>query len=264
MKQRDEEKPVLMDFTGAYRGQGDPGLPEEGKWILCGDISGTNCYCDREAEQELVKRIASFSPCGIHYLDSGNYHYMSKLWTDKLQEPFDLLVFDHHTDMQQPAFGDILSCGGWIKEALDRNSFLRQVWIAGPPEASIRQTMEEAGDWPYEGRVRWLSEENLADFTQWFKESVDNPRPFYISVDKDVLAPEYACTSWDQGTVSLKSLEACLKEAMEQVIVVGMDVCGEDSEGAFSEKERASNRFTNLRLHQLFKQRLNIEGLDKN
>lgn len=261
MAQRDKGNLVIMDFTGVYRGQGDPGLPEEGEWILCGDISGTNCYCDGEAEQELVKRIAHCSPLGIHYLDSGNYHYMSKLWTDLLREPFDLLVFDHHTDMQPPAFGDILSCGGWIKEALDRNPFLKQVWIAGPPEASIRQTMEEAGDWPYEERVRWLSEENLADFAQWFRKGVDNSRPFYISVDKDVLAPEYACTSWDQGTVSLESLEACLKEAMGQVTVIGMDVCGEDAEGTFSEEERASNRLTNLRLYQLFKQR---QELDKN
>ena len=49
---------------------------------------------------------------GIHFLDSGNYHYVTKLWLDQVKEPFDLLVLDHHTDLQQPMFGDILSCGG--------------------------------------------------------------------------------------------------------------------------------------------------------
>lgn len=34
---------------------------------------------------------------GIHFLDSGNYHYVTKLWLDQVKEPFDLLVLDHHT-----------------------------------------------------------------------------------------------------------------------------------------------------------------------
>ena len=46
---------------------------------------------------------------GIHFLDSGNYHYVSKIWMEKIEEEFELLVLDHHTDMQPPMFGDILS-----------------------------------------------------------------------------------------------------------------------------------------------------------
>lgn len=85
------------------------------------DIPGTNCYCDSLAEEEIGKRIIPFGPEGLHFLDSGNYHYLTKLWLELVKEPFELLVFDHHTDMQCPAFGGILSCGGWIREALETN-----------------------------------------------------------------------------------------------------------------------------------------------
>ena len=87
----------------------------------CKDIPGTNCYCDSLAEEEIGKRIAPFGPEGIHFLDSGNYHYLTKLWLELIKVPFELLVFDHHTDMQCPAFGGILSCGGWIRVALETN-----------------------------------------------------------------------------------------------------------------------------------------------
>ena len=69
----------------------------------CQDIPGTNCYCDSLAEEEIGKRIAPFGPEGIHFLDSGNYHYLTKLWLELVKVPFELLVFDHHTDML--AFG---------------------------------------------------------------------------------------------------------------------------------------------------------------
>ena len=46
------------------------------------DIPGTNCYCDSLAEEEIGKRIIPFGPEGLHFLDSGNYHYLTKLWLD--------------------------------------------------------------------------------------------------------------------------------------------------------------------------------------
>ena len=44
-----------------------------------------------------MKRVIAGYPAeGIHFIDSGNYHYLTKLWTDKLRVPFSLIVFDHH------------------------------------------------------------------------------------------------------------------------------------------------------------------------
>ena len=127
------------------------------------DIPGTNCYCDSLAEEEIGKRIIPFGPEGLHFLDSGNYHYLTKLWLELVKEPFELLVFDHHTDMQCPAFGGILSCGGWIREALETNDNLKHVILVGPPQAAMEETKKELAEDGEEllGKVTWISEEEF-------------------------------------------------------------------------------------------------------
>ena len=50
------------------------------------------------------------------------------------ERAFNLLVFDNHTDMQLPAFGGLLSCGGWIASALEEVEKLQEVWLIGPDE----------------------------------------------------------------------------------------------------------------------------------
>ena len=102
---------VLMNFSGIYETESFyETVPQENRiWLDCRTIPGTNCYCDEEGERELKERMEPLGAEGIHFLDSGNYHYVTKLWLDQVKEPFDLLVLDHHTDLQQPMFGDILS-----------------------------------------------------------------------------------------------------------------------------------------------------------
>lgn len=110
--------------------------------IECREISGTDCYCDDMAEEKLKELIENYSPNGLHYIDSGNYHYLSKLWTDKIDKEFDLVVFDHHPDMQSPLFGPILSCGSWIKDTIEANSNLKNVYVIGVNEELITQDMQ--------------------------------------------------------------------------------------------------------------------------
>ena len=47
--------------------------------------------------------------------------------------------------MQCPAFGGILSCGGWIREALETNDNLKHVILVGPPQAAMEETKKESG-----------------------------------------------------------------------------------------------------------------------
>ena len=42
-----------------------------------------------------------------------------------------ILVFDHHSDMLKPLFGDILSCGSWILNAMEHNKYLKKVILIG-------------------------------------------------------------------------------------------------------------------------------------
>ena len=61
--------------------------------------------------QQIQDKIKDLSVHGIHFIDNGNYHYLTKLWIEKIDEPFILVVFDHHSDMQKPLYQDFLSCG---------------------------------------------------------------------------------------------------------------------------------------------------------
>lgn len=142
--------PVIMDFTGTY---GEQPFARAGNfnWLDCRGIQGTDCYCDEEGEAALGELIAAFSPYSLHFLDSGNYHYLTKFWTDRIREPFSLVLFDHHTDMQPPMFEGLLSCGGWVKKMLDTNPFLRKILIAGVPESEAVKVRSE--------RVLAISEE---------------------------------------------------------------------------------------------------------
>ena len=53
--------------------------------------------------------------------------------------------------------------------------------------------------------------------------------PFYISVDKDVLDKTYAVTNWNQGKMSLATLETLLHLFLVKGEVIGVDICGEYS-----------------------------------
>jgi hypothetical protein len=80
-------------------------------------LEGTRCYCSREAAGAIRAALAPYGPGGIHWLDSGDYHYVSLFIQEMIVEPYSLVLFDNHPDDQDAAFGPgILSCGSWVKE----------------------------------------------------------------------------------------------------------------------------------------------------
>lgn len=252
---RENRRIAVLFFTDAYEKQGFYREMEREGWdvscISCRGMEGTNCYCDEAAAEEIRERIRPFGAGGLHFLDSGNYHYVSRLWLELVTEPFDLLVFDHHTDMQEPAFGGILSCGGWVRAALEELPLLHRVYLAGPPGSSPEAAEETAG---FEGRVSWIREEELGR-GEGLGEMLQGRGggdgsasgkadclPLYISVDKDILTREDAVTNWDQGQVGLDELLACVRTAFGGRRVIGMDVCGEapGEEAAAKRNDRAN------------------------
>lgn len=238
---------VVMNFSGIYhREQFYRG--DDISWVEVREIPGTNCYCDEEAMGILRARIAEFPAGGIHFLDSGNYHYMSRIWLEKIDEPFRLLVFDNHTDMQLPAFGGLLSCGGWIASALMELEQLKEIVLVGPDEEAFAQVEPELAR-----RVRFLSREALAaksreelrEFFAW----AETDLPLYISLDKDVLCREEAHTTWSQGDMTLAEMTGYLTEALGRLIsgggrLLGVDICGEcdAQESESSSANDAANR----------------------
>ena len=219
---------VITNFSGIYKNQNfyKNYAEEEIFWTELSDLSGCNCYCDAEASDRIRKEIQAFTGKGLHFIDSGNYHYMTRLWLEKLQIPFRLLVFDNHTDMQPPAFGGLLSCGGWIAASLEELPLLQEVILVGPDEEAYTQV-----ELDLQQKVLFLSREKLSTMTTEEKEGFFNnlseDLPLYVSVDKDVLCKGDASTTWSQGDMHLSELMSFLELVLERQNILGMDVCGE-------------------------------------
>ncbi len=247
-----KKKTVIMNFSGIYEEE----TFYQGKevcWLDCKDIVGVNGYCSDDAQEEIRKRMQDYDYRGIHFLDSGNYHYLSKFWLEKIEKPYSLIVFDHHTDMQESAFFGMLSCGSWIKEVLEEHPYIKEVCVVGPPKAAIEQCEPNLAS-----RVVFLTQEELeAGILEKWQEFLENEKelPVYLSIDKDVLCPEDARTNWDQGKMKLEEMGEMIKLVFQKRNVLGIDVCGENPQDTAkmpSKEDLRINNETNNRLYEYF------------
>lgn len=277
---------TIQDFTGVYAEQPFmQGLRElaasngDIHWLDCTKIEGTDCYCDDEAQDALNKMMdeavatatntSATSTPGIHFFDNGNYHYMSKLWTGRVQEPFDLVVFDHHPDMQPPRFEGILSCGGWIKEVLDHNKFVQNVIVIGVADhlvEEIREDLSQANATEILNRVQFVKESELSAVTlEGFSPDrvhlTSHSTPVYISIDKDALSTAEAATNWDQGSLTFEQLAETLTHLAQSRKILGIDVCGERARDMGFEDTAAADALNNALNEKLFHTLEELHGI---
>ena len=171
-------KPSLLiaDFTGVYAEEGflqklrERGVPY--RRVGLGDIEGTTCYCDPDAEAEISRRLVPEPGERMRWIDSGDYHYVTKILAAREQAPFTLVLVDNHPDDQAPAFGGVLSCGSWVRDLREASPMLEEVWTLGP-DHRIRNAS---------GTVDRALEAGIDDLL----EAVEGKR-VYLSIDKDVL-----------------------------------------------------------------------------
>lgn len=219
-----ETQNIILDFTHVY--PEDIETRAEGlKRIDLSDIAGTDLYCTKEAEAEIRNRLKSVRPQGIHFLDNGNYHYMTKLLAEKIEFPFSLVLFDHHDDMQQPMIHELKSCGGWAGDMLRENSYLEQLILIGPDQENI----EEIPPTVQKKLVCISIQELEAGKAEKQLAQIRVDLPAYISIDKDVLDCYSARTNWNQGGMSSETLQKLLSEVFTHQKVIGVDICGECS-----------------------------------
>lgn len=212
----------ILDFTHVYCDEDMKDNPQF-HWIDCSDIEGCDLYCSDEAAAEIRKRIMPYGINGIHFIDSGNFHYVTKITTDQIKRPFLLVVFDHHTDMQRPLVDGMMSCGDWAGLVLDQNPNLKQLILIGPEAADIFQIDAVRKD-----RLLTFSAEELKNGTARKKSAnILSGVPFYISIDKDVLSTRFTETNWNQGDMTLDMLEHLLGIILSHETVCGIDICGE-------------------------------------
>lgn len=243
----EETQNLILDFSHVYPEyieQREKGL----KRIDCSDISGTNMYCTKEAEAEIRERLMPYEPCGIHFLDSGNYHYVTKLFAEKINYPFSLVLFDHHNDMQQPMIHELTSCGSWAGEMLRENPYLEQMVLVGPNEKSIEEIAPELRKKLVCISIQEIESKDVEKELSQIRTEL----PVYISIDKDVLNRYSARTNWNQGSMSAGTLKRLLLEVFLHQKVIGVDICGEcalsESFQQFMEDERV-NEETNVMLY---------------
>lgn len=239
---------LILDFTHVYRDEDIKDI-DRFRYIDCSDIQETDMYCSKNAYEKIWGKIEPYGIQGIHYIDSGNYHYITKIITDHITEPFGLVMYDHHTDMQIPMVPEMMSCGDWAGQALSQNKNLRQLVIVGPPESDIEQTLESYSG-SQSGRLLTFSAEDLhGDLLENKLKLIRTDLPLYISIDKDVLGTEYTETNWSQGDMSIYGLErllsvflggqgeeknsdACRNDEryasdIRHSRILGIDICGE-------------------------------------
>lgn len=160
-------------------------------------IEGSTCYCSEEAADEIRHRISTLPLSALHLIGTGDFHYQTLFWLERIREPFSLLLVDNHPDDQPGAFGaELLSCGNWARQAKELPLLRGFAWIRA------------SGDY----RDGMLP----AEF------------PLYISVDLDILSRDFARTDWDQGEMSLPELVMMLRRITQEHSrgIIGADLCG--------------------------------------
>lgn len=225
----------VLNFSGVYERQSFY-KDRDCEWIDCSDLSGVNGFCDETSREEIDARISGLEGW-IHFIDGGNFHYLSYLLMKHIREPFTLVVFDHHTDMKPSMFAGLLSCGCWIKEALDALPFLKNVVLIG-----VADSLADTAEPDYAGRVRIISESMAEAGDTWIGIlEAEASEAVYLSIDKDAFGREEVVTDWDQGTMTLEQLERAYR-ILDSRRILGVDICGEaDRDEFFSGQMSASD-----------------------
>lgn len=218
-------------------------------------LESTNCYCDSDSAAAIRSALADKHVPAVHWIDSGDYHYLSRFWLERVDRHFALLLFDHHPDMQEPAF-EALSCGGWARDAFVSMDNLSQVLMVG-----INPDLElEILDLMFDG-VLAVTEEDIchsgdnltADVLEMIS-LLEPGIPVYVSIDKDALSEKYARTDWDQGRMTLEQLKKVLAKVASSHEILGVDICGEltRAKGATND-DMALNLQTDLEISEFLK-----------
>ena len=214
-------KEFFINFSGLY--SDFPTSVAGRSAIDLTSVDGTNCYCSEEASDAIRKALNEVPSEALHWIDTGDYHYASLFFLEKIRTPYTLFLFDHHPDDQDSAFGtEILSCGNWVARARQLPNQTDDFLINRFPDGQMLRSQAE---------IYGLWDESIDGCLIG-----DRPKA-YLSIDKDVMGRDYARTNWDQGDMSLYELKDLIQRVSNKYNIIGVDVCGglTESKGACAE-----------------------------
>lgn len=184
---------------------------------------------------------------GTVLLGSGDFHHLSwpLIARASADGPFQVVVLDNHPDNMRFPFG--IHCGSWVREVA-RLPQVSRVHVVGITSGDIGLAHALENYWRplRQGRVTYWS---LGVDTRWARwagvghafRTADNPEalvagllaalgpePVYLTIDKDVLAPEVVQTNWDQGVFRESHVLDIIRAVRSRL--VGSDITGEVSQ----------------------------------
>lgn len=242
--------PLILDVDNSLAGLADVPSIGLGDWQ-----EAIRFGCSGATWRKFRAHLAGRLPhaCGTVFMGSGDFHHISHLLLERFagQTPFDVVVLDNHPDNMRFPFG--IHCGSWVMHAA-RLPQVRRIHVLGITSGDIA--------WPHawenyllplwRGKLRYwsigvetgwsgylgLSDcfRNCADpgrLVDGFLAALpaDIPGDVYLSIDKDVLAPDVARTNWDQGCLDLDNVRRLIEGMAGRLI--GSDVTGEVSQHAY-------------------------------
>ncbi len=185
---------------------------------------------------------------GTVFLGSGDFHHLSWPLIARLRPaaPFQVVVLDNHPDNMRFPFG--VHCGSWVRRValLPQVSHVHVLGITSPDiggghawENYLAPLWRgKLSYWSIGVDTGWARRLGLARAFRGF----DTPAalvdafvgyqrtqaaPSYLTIDKDVFAPEVARTNWDQGRLQLDHAQALIGSLRHGL--VGSDINGEIS-----------------------------------
>ncbi len=185
-------------------------------------------------------------------LGSGDYHQLTLALLQQHRTPFTLVLFDNHPDWMRPPHQ--YHCGTWIYQAA-RLPQVARIVIVGLENGDLCGKKFQDGDvesylnnkivlLPYTPVVAEISAEQIVTLQSQLKASLKqgvqeilshiSTQNVYISVDKDCLRAEDAITNWEQGTLPLETMTACIAAIREKHAIVGADTVGDYSPPVFN------------------------------
>ena len=183
-------------------------------------------------------------------LGSGDYHHLTLALLHQHQTPLTLVLFDNHPDWMRPPHQ--YHCGTWIYAAarlpqvarivivgLENGDLCGKKFQDGDVESYLNKKIILLPYTPVNAEVNTetitLQSQLKASLKQGVQEILSHipTQNVYISVDKDCLRAEDAITNWEQGTLPLETMIACIAAIRAQHSIVGADTVGDYSPPVF-------------------------------
>lgn len=237
--------PLILDLDGSV---GD--LPGATRIALAEWQEAVRFGCGLATFRRFRAALEAALPAahGTVFLGSGDFHHLTWPLVERLRttEPFTVVVFDNHPDNMRFPFG--IHCGSWVR------------WVALLPQVARVEVLgitsgdvSRAHAWENHlaplrrGKLRYWTigvdtgwsrrlglgaaflgfDDPAALIARFSEEQAGQRGPVYLSIDKDVFAPEVARTNWDQGITDEAQVAAGIAALAGRI--VASDVNGEVS-----------------------------------